>query len=184
MRHFTSLLLRYFFQGLLVVGPLVITVYVLYTIVHWLDSLVQLEDYPGLGIVLVVAGVTLLGYLANTILSRPVWGFVERLIERIPLVGLLYSSVKDLIAAFVGNKKKFDRPVAVLLHPDTGFKRLGFLTQDDMSLFGQSDLVAVYFPHSYNISGNLVLVPRNRIEPLNNASAEVMKFVVSGGVSH
>ena len=183
MKSILSKLFRYFFQGLLVVGPLGITVYVLYVSFTWLDSLLQLEDYPGLGLLIIVGTITLLGYLASTILSKPIFGFLERILERIPLVGLIYTSVKDLIEAFVGNKKKFNRPVAVLINPSTGFKRLGFLTQEDLEQFGQKDLVAVYFPHSYNISGNLVLVPKSHIEPLSTSSADVMKFVVSGGVS-
>jgi uncharacterized membrane protein len=183
MKTLLPKLFRYFFQGLLVVGPLGITVYVLYVSFTWLDSLLRLEDYPGLGLLIIIASITFLGYLASTILSKPIFGFLEKLLERIPLVGLIYTSVKDLIEAFVGNKKKFNRPVAVMTNPSTGFKRLGFLTQESLSQFGQQDLVAVYFPHSYNISGNLVLVPKALVEPLDASSADVMKFVVSGGVS-
>ncbi len=183
MNHFFTKIIRYFFQGLLVVGPLGITIYVLYISIVSLDGLLRLEDYPGLGILLVLLGITLLGFLTSNVLSGPVLSFFERLIEKIPVVGLLYTSVKDLIGAFVGNKKKFNKPVAVVINKELNFKRLGFMTQESMETFGQKGLSAVYFPHSYNISGNVVLVPTALIEPLNMPSADVMKFVVSGGVS-
>lgn len=86
------------------------------------------------------------------------------------------------MGAFVGEKKKFSSPVIVQVS-DT-LSRLGFITQDDMSVIGNEELVAVYFPHSYNVSGNVFLVPKDKVKRLEGVkSADVMKFMVSGGVS-
>jgi len=86
------------------------------------------------------------------------------------------------MGAFVGDKKKFSSPVIVQIS-DT-LSRLGFITQDDMNVIGEPDLVAVYFPHSYNVSGNVFLVPRDKVRSLTGVkSSDVMKFMVSGGVS-
>lgn len=86
------------------------------------------------------------------------------------------------MSAFVGDKKKFSSPVIVQISETVS--RLGFLTQEDLNIIGKPDLVAVYFPHSYNVSGNVFLVKRELVTALTGVkSSDVMKFMVSGGVS-
>ncbi len=115
-------------------------------------------------------------------MGKPLFEMVEEWLMTIPLVSIIYSSIKDLMSAFVGDKKKFNTPIIVKLS-DNVF-RLGFMTQDDLTVLGEAGLVAVYFPHSYNFSGNSYLVPRENVRILKNVnSTEVMKFIVSGGVS-
>jgi len=103
--------------------------------------------------------------------------------RKLPFVRLLYSSSKDLLSAFVGEKRRFDAPVLVALQPDGAVKALGFVTSESMEDFGLTDHVAVYLPESYNFAGNLFVVPRSRVTRLERESAEVMAFIVSGGVS-
>src|SRR5690606_17310753 len=98
-------------------------------------------------------------------------------------VKLLYSSIKDLVGAFVGNKKTFEQPVAVMLSETSPVRALGFVTRDRAAVLGYPDHVAVYLPQSYNFAGNLVLVPKKCVEPLTVGSSELMTFVVSGGIS-
>ena len=83
----------------------------------------------------------------------------------------------------MGEKKRFDQPVIVTLHPGGSAKAIGFVTRKDMSMFGLMDHMAVYFPQSYNFAGHLLVFPREQVKPLAMESSEVMTFIVSGGVS-
>lgn len=172
----------WFFQGLLVIVPLAVLGYVIYTLFIFLDQLIPFE-IPGLGILSLLVFITLMGFLGSTIVAQPFKWWFEELLKRVPPLKTMYHTVADLIAALVGNKKRFDKPVMVKVSESSNLYKLGFLTQEDLSHLGiDENLVAVYFPHSYNFSGNLFIVPKSRVQPLNNKSVEVMKFIVSGGV--
>lgn len=175
-------ILRYFFRGLLFVVPVALTIYVITLFLQFLDGIIPIA-IPGLGILVMLAFITFVGYLAGMFITRPLFEEFERWVFRIPLVNILYTSIKDLMSAFVGDKKKFNTPVIVKLSEN--MSRLGFITQEDLSILEEDNLVAIYFPHSYNFSGNLYLVPRENVRILKNLkSADVMKFIVSGGVSN
>ena len=181
----------YFFQGVLVVAPVAITAYVLYAVFArvdgWLDdNLEPLIGFyvPGLGILIVFIVLTALGFIAQTALLRPIKTLANKLIKRIPVLNLLYSSLNDLFSAFVGNEKKFNVPVKVYFNKENGLYKLGFITKETLEEFELKDLAAVYFPHSYNFSGELYLVPAERVERLSLSPAEVMKFIVSAGVTN
>lgn len=172
----------WFFQGLLVIVPLAILGYVIYTLFIFLDRLIPFE-IPGLGILSLLVFITLMGFLGSTIVAKPFKWWFEELLKRVPPLKTMYHTVADLIAALVGNKKRFDKPVMVKVSESSNLYKLGFLTQEDLSHLGiEENLVAVYFPHSYNFSGNLFIVPKSHVQPLKNKSVEVMKFIVSGGV--
>lgn len=174
-------LIGYFLRGLLFVAPLAITLYILVLFVQFLDNLIPLP-VPGLGILIVFGFITFIGYTASMLIAQPIYEMVEKGLMRIPIVNILYTSVKDLMSAFVGDKKKFNTPIIAKLSENTF--RLGFVTQDDLSVLEEPGLVAVYFPHSYNFSGNTYLLPRENVRKLKHVNAtEVMKFIVSGGVS-
>lgn len=174
-------IISYFFRGLLVLTPLAVTSYVIYAIFVFLDGLIPVP-FPGIGILMMLGLITFAGYLASLFFTKPLFEWFERGLFKIPLVNLLYTSIKDLMSAFVGDKKKFSSPVIVQIS-DT-MARLGFLTQEDLSMIEEPEFVAVYFPHSYNVSGNVFLVKRDRVKPLKGVkSSDVMKFMVSGGVS-
>ena len=179
---------RYFFQGLLLVMPIVATVYLIVVTIRWFDSALRgvisaPVHVPGLGLMVVLAGITLAGYLGSTFLFRPIFAWFERLMSHLPFVRLIYSSLKDLISAFVGDKKKFNHPVLVTINKHSELKKLGFITQEDLSELHLPGDVAVYLPHSYNISGDLYIVPRANVTFVTAPSGEVMKFIVSGGVA-
>lgn len=181
---------QYFLQGVLLVAPVVIVIYILYSLFvsadGWLNSkLSPLIGFnvPGLGILFLFFSLTLLGFIGQTALVRPVKRFTGGLIRRIPILNLLYSSVNDLFSAFVGKEKKFNVPVKVLFNAENNLWKLGFVTKPTMDVTGNEELAAVYFPHSYNFSGELYLVPRERVHFINLSPAETMKFIVSGGVT-
>jgi uncharacterized membrane protein len=179
---FTSTrIVSYFLRGLLFLTPIAVTSYIIYKTIIFLDNLIPVP-IPGIGILIVLAVTTFFGYLASLFFAKPFFEWMERGLIKIPLVNLIYSSIKDLMGAFVGDKKKFSSPVIVEISEH--LSRLGFITQEDMSQIGMPDLVAVYFPHSYNVSGNVFLVPREKVKQLPGVkSSDVMKFMVSGGVS-
>lgn len=182
MADFTSKrILGYFLRGLLFVVPFFLTGYIIILTVQFLDNIIPV-NVPGLGILVMLVFVTLVGYLTSIFITKSIFEELEKIVFKIPLVNILYTSIKDLMSAFVGDKKKFNTPIIVKLSEN--MSRLGFMTQDDLNVLGQEDLVAVYFPHSYNFSGNLFLVPRANVTRLKNVnSTEIMKFIVSGGVS-
>lgn len=174
-------IISYFFRGLLFLTPLSVTIYVIYAIFIFLDNLIPVP-IPGIGIVMVLGLITFVGYLASLFFAKPIFDWFERGVFKIPLVNLLYTSIRDLMGAFVGDKKKFSAPVIVEI--SDSLSRLGFITQEDLSIISHPELVAVYFPHSYNVSGNVFLAKREKVKPLTGVkSSDVMKFMVSGGVS-
>ena len=172
----------YLLRGALITAPLVVTLYVLYFIFHTVDELLPV-GIPGLGLLLTSVLVGLVGFFSSNVIGSGILDSIERLLQRVPFVKLVYSSIKDLINAFVGERKSFDKPVLVRLAENGNVKALGFVTRDGLTGLGLPDHVAVYFPQSYNFAGNLLLVPREAIEPLAVSSGELMTFVVSGGVS-
>lgn len=181
----------YFVQGLILIAPVAITAYVLYysfsTIDGWLaknlESLLGVK-LPGLGLLILFVFLTLLGLIGKTALVKPFKSMTHRVIERIPLLNLLYSALNDILSAFVGKEKKFNVPVKVLFNKENNLWKLGFITKENLHEIHAPDLSAVYFPHSYNFSGELYLVPTERIEKLELSAAQVMKFIVSGGVTN
>ena len=162
--------------------PLSLTVYIIVISIRWLDGLIGL-GIPGLGLLIILGSITIFGYLGSTLLAQPILNFFEGIMLRLPFVRIIYTSLKDLVSAFVGDQKKFDQPVMVDIVPDGSIKRVGFMTQKDLTTFGAPDFVAIYFPHSYNISGNLLIIPKAQVKPLKLSATEAMKFVVSGGVT-
>jgi uncharacterized membrane protein len=179
-----------FLRGLLLVFPIGATIYIIYSAIRWAnDAFNNLLfewlsiDIPGLGIITVFLGIAAVGYIFSRAITRPIVNYFERFLTRVPIIKIIYTSLKELTEAFVGDKKRFNKPVLVDLGSKRT-KRLGFVTQKDLSQLGLEDMVAVYCPHSYNFSGNLFLVESEKIQPLNMNSTDVMKFIVSGGVTN
>ena len=179
-----------FLRGLLFVFPIGATIYILYSAIHWSNDMLNgllyqwlSYDIPGLGIITVFFGIAAIGYIFSKAIMRPIVVYFEKFLTRVPLIKIIYSSLKELTEAFVGDKKRFNKPVLVSLGSMEA-SRIGFVTQRDLSQLGVEDMVAVYCPHSYNFSGNLFLVPTKNIRPLNANSTDVMKYIVSGGVTN
>jgi uncharacterized membrane protein len=105
-------------------------------------------------------------------------------LEQTPGIKYIYTSVKDFLEAFGGNRRKFDKPVLVSVDAEDTW-RVGFITQNDVSQFELTEHVAVYVPLSYALTGVVYFVPKTKIRIIHNmTSAEAMKFVISGGVAH
>ena len=173
---------NYFFQGLIFLAPIGITAYIFYKAFVFIDGLLGLP-YPGAGFVLTIVGVTLLGFLTSNFLTRSIFQLLDRLLTRMPLVRLLHSSLKDVLTAFVGERRRFDRPVVVEVVPGSGVKAFGFMTRESLENFQLQDHVAVYFPQSFNFAGNVLIYPRSQVTLINTDSSKLMAFIVSGGIT-
>lgn len=175
-------LARNFFEGLLILVPVVTTLYVAWLVLQTIDGWLNIP-IPGVGFLVTVGLITLTGRYASTVFVQKMLDVLERVLVKAPFVKILYTSLKDLIAAFMGEKRRFDQPVLVTLNPNGYGKAVGFLTRSDLDSFGLMDHVAVYFPQAYNFAGHLLIFPKEQIRPLEVDSADVMAFIVSGGVS-
>jgi uncharacterized membrane protein len=173
-------IIKNFLRGLVIVVPIVLTGYLLYRGFLAVDRLLGLPT-PGLGAALIIAGIVGVGAMASNFVIRKFLQLTELLFTRAPLVRLVYGAIRDLLEAFVGDKKRFDRPVAVSLTDD--LRTLGFVTQEDLTFLSMPGHVAVYLPFSYTWDGCLVVVPFSRVQRLDADSASIMALVVSGGVS-
>lgn len=173
-------LLGYFLQGLLYLVPISATIYVVVEAVVIVDGIVPVK-FPGLGLLIILVVVTGVGFLGGTLIVRRILK-LEKLLDRVPLIKIIYSSVKDLLSAFVGKKKRFTEPVLVKMEGEV--ERIGFITQRDLTHLGISkDKIGVYIPFSYAVTGNLLIVPKENVTPINGSSADIMKFIISGGVT-
>lgn len=188
-------LFNYFLQGCLLIVPVAVTVYVLYVSIVWIDNLLPFNfpvkipgigevDIHGLGILAIFVLVSVFGYFATSLVANPAYIIFDKLLNRTPMVKIVYSSVKDLIEAFVGEKKRFTKPVLVKVNADSDIQRIGFITEDDLTNLGiPAGKIAVYFPFSYGFNGQLFIVPSGNVTPINASGTEMMKFIISGGVT-
>ena len=182
-------IIGYFLHGLLFTVPAITTIYVVFKLFYLVDGLLPLDQLlpfkiPGLGLIIIFLFIAFMGYLGSFYFAGPMVSFVERLLEKTPLLKLIYTSVKDLVSAFVGEKKRFNQPVLVTLNKEAGLQRIGFITQNDLSQLSiGKEKVAVYLPYSYSFAGTLVIVPRDNVVPVDASGTEMMKFVISGGVT-
>ena len=188
-------LFQYFLQGMLVLAPVAITIYAAYWLVTSIDDLIPILTVEneegkvivrnfGLGFLMIIATITVVGYLSTFFIQSRIFNFFDRMLERAPGIKFIYSTTKDFFEAFAGEKKKFNQPVLANID-DNDVWRVGFLTQENMEDFGLKDYVSVYIPMSYSIAGNVYLIPATRIKPINEqvTPAEAMKFAISGGVT-
>lgn len=191
-KPFFRRILSYFFQGLLFVAPISITIWALMLtfsyidglLIHHLDELLG-RNIPGLGLLVLIALITFVGMLGTTIIFKPLWKYFDQLLSKAPLIKIIYTSVKDLVSAFVGQKRRFNEPVLVKVGKGADLEKIGFVTNKDLRFLGIPDKkLAVYLPHSYAWSGNLFIVPAENIKPIDASATEVMKFIISAGVTN
>jgi uncharacterized membrane protein len=194
MKKVAGILLNYFFKGVLVVVPLGAAIFLIYWIISTIDKALNLSNIlwvdtkgnpiyiPGLGILTVLVIILFAGIIVTNFITDPIKMWFSRWLRRIPLLNFFYSSIKDFTEAFVGDEKKFSEPVLVELN-DTGLKQIGFITHKNLKKIKLPGEVAVYLPFSYSFAGQLYVVKKERVQPLNMSASAAMKFVVSGGVS-
>jgi uncharacterized membrane protein len=182
-KRISAKLFSFFVKGLLLLAPVYITGYIIFNLLDSLDQHFYFY-FRGTGLVLMVAIIMTVGFLGSTFISVPVVRIFEDALSRLPLIRLIYFSLKDLVEAFVGDKKKFNQPVRIVLNKENGIQKIGFITQTDLNFIEiESGSVMVYCPHSYAFSGEMFIVPADSVILLNLPTSDVMKMIISGGVS-
>jgi uncharacterized membrane protein len=195
MNRLGRAILNYLIKGLLIVLPIALSIYIVVwavtTVDSWLNVNTMLgvdpgvgasKNIPGLGLALVVAIILIAGIVVTNFVTEPMYNWFQRIMGKLPIIKFIYSSIKDLTEAFVGDEKKFNHPVIVEVEGD--LKRIGFLTQSDLTKIDLPGEAIVYFPFSYSFAGQVYIVKNEKIKDLNMSSADAMKLVMSGGVSH
>ncbi len=194
MNRIVRTLFNYMVRGALVIVPIAAAIFLIYWAFVKVDTALNLSDViwvdqagkpiyiPGLGILTVLIFLIMVGIVVTNFVTDPIKKWFAGWFKRLPVFNVLYTSFKDLTEAFVGDDKKFSEPVVVEVN-ETGLKKIGFITQKDLTKIGYPGEVAVYFPLSYSFAGQLCIVSIERIKPLNMSASEAMKFIVSGGVS-
>ncbi|KQC02174.1 DUF502 domain-containing protein [Pedobacter sp. Hv1] len=195
MNRIGRAILNYLIKGLLIVVPIALSIFIVVWAVTTVDSWLNINNIlgvdpftganrniPGLGLGLVIAIILVAGIIVTNFVTEPMYNWFQRTMNRLPLLNFIFSSIKDLTEAFVGDEKKFNNPV--LVEVEGNLKRIGFLTQNDLSKIDLPGDVIVYFPFSYSFAGQVYVVSKEKIKPLNMSAADAMKLVVSGGVSH
>ena len=193
MNKIASAILNYLVKGALVILPLGAALFFIYWIVAKVDSSLNLSGViwvdqsgnpiyiPGLGILSVLVILLVAGIIVTNFVTEPIYNWCNRWLNRLPIFNFIYNSIKDLAEAFVGDEKKFNEPVIVEIN-EYGLKKIGFLTQKDLTRIGLPGEVAVYFPFSYSFAGQLCIIQSDRVKPLQMSASEAMKLVVSGGI--
>ena len=180
-------LINYFLQGLLYIVPITVTLYVVVFVFKKIDGILAnqfTELFPGIGFIIIIFLITIIGYIGSAAITNPINSFFRNLLKKAPLLETIYSAVKDLMNTFVGKKKGFQKAVFVKIFDNSNIERIGFITNEDLkSLNINNERVLVYIPHSYNFSGNLFVVEKKYITPIDAPSSEIMKLIVSGGVA-
>ena len=176
-------IINYFLQGLLYIVPIAVTFYIVYIAFNKIDSILPFQ-FPGLGLIVIVALITLIGFTGSIIIASPINSFFQKLLQKAPLLQTIYSSMKDLMQTFVGKKKGFEQAVLIKLYENSTIERIGFITNEDLNSIGVKEgKILVYLPHSYAFSGQLFVVDRSYITPIDRSSSEIMKLIVSGGIT-
>jgi uncharacterized membrane protein len=201
LKKFFGKIFQYFLQGLIILAPITITIWAVSSLFNFVDNILpdlveklspgflpkdeqgEPIKIPGTGSVLVLIIVVGVGYISSSFIVSRLVVLFDKILEKTPGIKIIYSTVKDFVEAFAGNKRKFER--AVLVCTDTAdVWRVGFITQEDVSEFELKEHVAVYIPQSYAFAGHLFFVKRDRIKILTSITAgDAMKFAISGGVT-
>src|SRR5438477_1984212 len=185
----------WFLTGVIVIAPTAITFWVLFRLLNWVDNLLgrylrfAALDYhriPGLGLLTTALLLLVVGFVAAQVGQGPVARLWDRLLLRIPGIGIVYGSTKSLGEAFLNQKEQAFRQVVLVPWPHPGMWRVGFITGRpgaDVRARLATDVEVVFVPHTPNpASGFVHYVPRKDIVFLDWPIEEGLRVVVSGGV--
>ena len=187
-------IVKYFLRGLLYTVPLAVTGAFAIWAFNKIEAIIpnlmprMMNEmpvvFPGIGIILIFLIIVCIGFIGSLIIKTPINSFFRKLLKKAPILETIYSSVKDIMNTFVGKKKGFDHPVLIKIYENSTIERIGFITQEDLSSLNvKKGKVLVYLPHSYAFSGQLFVVDKEYITKIDSSSAEIMKLIVSGGIT-
>lgn len=188
---------RYFFAGLLVLLPLVITLWFLGWIVGLMDSMLDVLPssfhpnfylpfaIPGLGALVTLALIILLGFLATSVVTRRLLTLWDYFLSRIPIFRGVYTGVQKLVESIFGQDQS-GRQVVLIEYPRKGIYTVGFATglaAGELEKRGDERLVNVFVPTTPNpTAGFYLLVPESQVTALAMSPEEAFKLIISGGM--
>ena len=193
---------RYFLTGFIVTAPLVITAYLTWSFVRWVDNLVKPyipaiynpETYlpfqiPGFGLIAAVFVITVVGFLTANFVGKTIVATGERLLDRMPFIRSVYKALKQIFeTVFADNEQTFQR-VALIEYPRKGLWALVFIATDTRGEVGvrleerDHETCAVFLPTTPNpTSGFLLFVPKVDMIELTMTIEEAAKLVISAGL--
>src|SRR5271157_1520663 len=190
---------NYFLTGLIVAGPVAITVWLTWTIVNWVDDLVRPfipvayrpETYlpgkiPGTGLVVALVGLTLLGFLTANLVGRKLVEASENILNRMPIVRPLYKSLKQIFETLFSKGGSSFRRVGLVEFPSPGMWSLVFLANSASAEIAarlpDGEHVAAFMPCTPNpTTGFFFYVPRRDIIELDLTVEAAMTLIMSAG---
>lgn len=191
MRSFNQI----FFRGLITIIPIAVTIYVIYSAVLILDSLLgsvlqrllPAEIYfPGQGLLVILALTYLFGLLLNNFFTGKFFAVVEKKLTEVPFIKVIYSPLRDLMNLFSKKGGKAMGSVVLVRMGDSNAQALGLVTRENFSDLpfpaGSEEKVAVYFPLSYGLGGFTFLVPKASVQELNLPVEKAMSLAITGWV--
>ena len=182
-----------FFAGLLLFVPVIVTINLVWLGFQWLDGFLATlvkkiigRHIPGLGLLVMVFLIILTGFVATNLLGKRLVGFFERLVRRIPLVGGIYGTTKQITEALTTKEKGVFRSVVLVEYPRPGTYSAGFLIGDppaSLSKEGEKRFVAVFIPTVPNpTTGFLLNYPADEVKHLDMTVEDALRYFISVGV--
>jgi uncharacterized membrane protein len=193
---------NYFVTGIVVIGPIAITVYLARLVINYIDDTVKPliplswnpDTYlpfalPGFGILVAVLGITLLGFLAANIVGKTMFSFGDQIVERMPVVRSVYKTFKQIFETVLADRATSFKQAALIEWPRAGIHSIVFVTgtatgeiAERLSKEGE-EIVSVFIPTTPNPTGGyLMFLPRSSITLLDMSVEDAIKLVISGGL--
>jgi len=199
-----SELRKVFITGLLVLAPIVLTVYIFYISFRFFDGLLKnvvsqfltdafgisqtVTSFPGLGLLVLLALIILVGTIARNYFGRKLLDIGEFIVTRIPLANRIYIAIQEISEALLSEKREIFKKAVLIEYPRQGVYTMAFFTQDTRGPIQDTiteDVVSVFVPTSPNpTSGYLLFVPKKDVVDLKMSVEDAMKLVISGGSVH
>ena len=190
---------NYFFAGILVVAPVGVTLYIAWSVVHYVDSYVApllpnpfegqeniLSQIPGLGLLVLVIGLTLIGAITANILGALLVRLSDFIFSRTPILKGIYGTLKQMFEMLFGGKKTAYRQAVLVPYPSDDSWVMGFVTGDEKGYVQQNvqkDLISVFVPLTPNpTSGFLMFYPKTKVKYLDIPVEDAWKLIISTGV--
>lgn len=192
MKKFYSICLT----GLLAVLPLTLTIYLLVWLVSGVESMFRVVFdaflpstwyLPGMGVIIGIGTIFLIGLILQLWVFQQFHSWLDRFIEKFPLVGDIYESLNGLMKYFAGTSKQTESEQVVAIMLGTPPMRLlGIVTCSDLTKapkgIGEADMIAVYLPMSYQVGGYTIYVAREHITPVEMTKKEALRWTLTGGI--
>jgi uncharacterized membrane protein len=192
---------NYFLTGLVITGPIGITLWLTWTFIKWVDGWVKPfvpkvynpETYlpfpvPGFGLIVAILVLTIVGFLAANFLGRSMISFGENLVGRMPLVRNIYSGLKQIFETVLDERGSSFNKAALIEYPRKGLWAIVFISTETKGevaqrLADRTETMSVFLPTTPNpTSGFLLFVPKEDIIELNMSVEDAAKLVISAGL--